>query len=26
MALKGKSSKQILSHYFLSTELKKLYD
>jgi len=26
MALKGKSSKQILSHYFLATELKKLYD
>ena len=26
MSLKGKSSKQILSHYFLSTELKKLYD
>jgi len=26
MALKSKSSKQILSHYFLETELKKLYD
>ena len=26
MALEGKSSKQILSHYFLSTGLKKLYD
>ena len=26
MALSGKSSKDILTHYFLSTTIKKLYD